>query len=75
MVRVAVLDDYQDVARKMTDWSVLPADVEVAVFRDHLTDQAAVAERLKDFDIVMAMRERTPFPRTLLEQLPHGCDY
>ncbi len=70
MVRVAVLDDYQDVARKMTDWSVLPADVEVAVFRDHLTDQAAVARRLKDFDIVMAMRERTPFPRTLLEQLP-----
>lgn len=70
MVRVAVLDDYQDVARKMTDWSVLPADVEVEVFRDHLTDQAAVAERLKDFDIVMTMRERTPFPRTLLEQLP-----
>ncbi len=70
MVRVAVLDDYQDVARKMTDWSVLPEDVEVAVFRDHLTDQAAVVERLKDFDIVMAMRERTPFPRTLLEQLP-----
>ena len=69
MLRVAVLDDYQDVARKMTDWSVLPADVEVAVFRDHLTDQAAVAKRLKDFDIVMAMRERTPFPRTLLEQL------
>ena len=67
MLRVAVLDDYQDVARKMTDWSVLPADVEVAVFRDHLTDQAAVAKRLKDFDIVMAMRERTPFPRTLLE--------
>lgn len=69
MLRVAVLDDYQDVARKMTDWSVLPADVEVAVFRDHLTDQTAVAKRLKDFDIVMAMRERTPFPRTLLEQL------
>ena len=70
MVRVAVLDDYQDVARKVTDWSVLPADVEVEVFRDHLTDQAAVVERLKDFDIVMAMRERTPFPRPLLEQLP-----
>ena len=70
MARVAVLDDYQDIARKMTDWSVLPADVEITVFRDHLTDQAAVAERLRDFDIVMAMRERTPFPRTLLEQLP-----
>ncbi len=70
MLRVAVLDDYQDVARKMTDWSVLPADVEVEVFQDHLTDQAAVAERLKDFAIVMAMRERTPFPRALLERLP-----
>jgi phosphoglycerate dehydrogenase-like enzyme len=70
MVRVAVLDDYQNVARRMTDWGVLPADVEVEVFQDHLTDQAAVAERLKDFDIVMAMRERTPFPRALLEQLP-----
>lgn len=70
MVRVAVLDDYQDVARKMTDWSALPAEVEVEVFQDHLTDQVAVAERLKDFDIVMAMRERTPFPRALLEQLP-----
>lgn len=70
MVRVAVLDDYQDVALQMTDWSVLPPDVEVQVFRDHLKDAGAVAQRLRGFDIVMAMRERTPFSRALLAELP-----
>ena len=70
MPRVAVLDDYQQAAQQMTDWSVLPAGVEVRIFQDHLKDQDAVAQRLKDFDIVMAMRERTPFSRSLLKQLP-----
>lgn len=70
MTRVAILDDYQNVARQMSDWSVLPSDVEIQVFQDHLKDEDAVAERLKDFEIVMAMRERTPFPRSLLERLP-----
>ncbi len=70
MVRVAILDDYQHVALQMSDWSVLPADVEVRVFSDHLADQDALVERLKDFEVVMAMRERTPFPRSLLERLP-----
>ncbi len=68
MSRVAVLDDYQEVALEMADWGILPSDVEV--FRDHLSDQDAVVERLKDFEIIVAMRERTPFPRTLLERLP-----
>ena len=70
MVRVAILDDYQHVALQMTDWSTLPVDVEVQVFSDHLTDQDALVERLKNFEVVMAMRERTPFPRSLLERLP-----
>jgi phosphoglycerate dehydrogenase-like enzyme len=70
MTRVAVLDDYQDVALQMADWSGLPPDTKVQVFRDHLANLEAVAERLKDFDIVVAMRERTPFPRSLLERLP-----
>lgn len=70
MTRIAVLDDYQDVALQMADWGALPAETEVQVFRDHLADWRAVAERLNDFDIVVAMRERTPFPRALLEQLP-----
>lgn len=70
MVRVAILDDYQHIALQMTDWSILPAEVEVQVFSDHLTDQDALVKRLKDCEIVMAMRERTPFPRSLLERLP-----
>ncbi len=70
MMRVAILDDYQGVALKMADWSVLPADVKIQVFTDHLSDENAVAERLKDFEIIVAMRERTPFPKTLLERLP-----
>jgi phosphoglycerate dehydrogenase-like enzyme len=70
MTRVAILDDYQHAALQMTDWSVLPADVEVQVFSDHLTAEDALVERLKDFDIVMAMRERTPFQRSVLQRLP-----
>jgi phosphoglycerate dehydrogenase-like enzyme len=70
MARVAVLDDYQEVALQMADWSMLPPDTKVQVFRDHLASPEAVAERLKDFDIVVAMRERTPFPRSILERLP-----
>jgi len=68
--RVAVLDDYQGVALKMADWSSLGESVEVTVFRDHVTDPDALVRRLQPFDIITAMRERTPFPRTILEQLP-----
>jgi phosphoglycerate dehydrogenase-like enzyme len=70
VTRIAVLDDYQDVALQMADWQALPAEAQVQVFRDHLAEPDAVVERLKDFDIVVAMRERTPFPRRLLERLP-----
>jgi phosphoglycerate dehydrogenase-like enzyme len=68
VTRVAILDDYQDVARGLADWKSLPADV--VVFRDHLSDESQVAARLADFDVVVAMRERTPFPRSLFERLP-----
>ena len=70
MARVALLDDYQGVALRMADWKSLPKDAEVVVFQDHLADEGAVAKRLADFDIVMALRERTPFTRALLERLP-----
>ena len=69
MVRIAVLDDYQDVALAMADWSLLP-DARIEVFRDHLHDRDALATRLAPFEVVVAMRERTPFPRALLERLP-----
>jgi phosphoglycerate dehydrogenase-like enzyme len=66
---LAVLDDYQDVARRYADFAALP-DTVVRVFRDHLSDEAALAARLAEFDGVIAMRERTPFTRSLLERLP-----
>jgi len=70
MARVAILDDYQNVARRMADWASLPAGTEVVVFADHVSETDAAAKRLADFDAVIAMRERTPFPRALLERLP-----
>ena len=69
-MKVAVLDDYQSVAESMADWSQLPPGAEVVFFSDHLTDESALAERLGGFDVVVGMRERTPFPRSLLERLP-----
>jgi phosphoglycerate dehydrogenase-like enzyme len=71
MHRIAVLDDYQSVAATYADWSSLPEPVEVVAFSDHLADEDAVAARLEPFEIVVAMRERTPFPRSLLARLPN----
>ena len=70
-MRVALLDDYQGVALQMADWASLPLDVTVEAFPDHLTEEDALAARLHDFDVVMALRERTPFPRSLLTRLPN----
>jgi phosphoglycerate dehydrogenase-like enzyme len=71
MTHIAVLDDYQGVALQMADWSGLPSDCLVRVFRDHLSDREALVERLRAFEVVTCMRERTPFPRDLLERLPN----
>lgn len=69
-MRIALLDDYQDVALDMAPWARLPASCEVVAFRDHLDDDAALADRLAGFDALMAMRERTPLTGRLLRQLP-----
>ena len=63
MVRVAVLDDYQKVAMGLGDWSKLPSGSQVDAFQDHLFDEGSLAERLKSYDVVMGMRERTPGSR------------
>ena len=68
--RVAVLDDYQGVAMASADWASLGNDVAVQAFSDHLDDQDQIVERLAGYDVVVAMRERTPFPRDLLARLP-----
>lgn len=70
MVKVAVLDDYAGVALQVADWGSLPGDAEIVPFREHVADMHELAARLKGFEVVSAMRERTAFPRTLLEQLP-----
>lgn len=70
MIRVAVLDDWQGIARSSADWSALEARTEVVIFEDALDDEDALVERLRDFDILMTMRERTRFPASLIARLP-----
>jgi phosphoglycerate dehydrogenase-like enzyme len=69
-VNIAVLDDYQGVALQLADWSSVTTRARVVVFNDHLADAEAVAERLRPFDVLCVMRERTPLPRAVLERLP-----
>jgi phosphoglycerate dehydrogenase-like enzyme len=69
-VQIAVLDDYQDVALRVADWSALRGRATVAVFNDHVADPTAVVARLQPFDVVCVMRERTPLTRSILERLP-----
>ena len=71
MPKVAILDDYQNVAMSMADWRSLPPGVSVEAFSDHLADEDALAQRLAPFEIIVAMRERTPFPRSLFGRLPN----
>jgi phosphoglycerate dehydrogenase-like enzyme len=67
---IAVLDDYQNVALSLADWSVLDGRASVTVFNDHLADADAVVERLQPFDVVCVVRERTPLTRAIIERLP-----
>ena len=69
-IRIAILDDYQNVALKMADWSALATRADIAVFNDHIADPEALVERLTPFDVVCVMRERTPLPREVLQRLP-----
>jgi phosphoglycerate dehydrogenase-like enzyme len=69
--RVAILDDYQGVALSLADWKSLGPEVTVAAFQERLSGEDLLAERLRDFEVIVAMRERTHFPRSLLERLPN----
>ncbi|MGB6537477.1 MAG: D-2-hydroxyacid dehydrogenase family protein [Xanthobacteraceae bacterium] len=70
-VRCAILDDYQNVVLESADWSKVKGDLEIKVFSAHLGAAANVIAALKDFAIVVAMRERTAFPRAVIEALPN----
>ena len=69
-LRCAILDDYFDVALTLADWSAISDRVDVSVFNHPFASEQAAASALGDFEIICAMRERTPFPRALLEALP-----
>jgi phosphoglycerate dehydrogenase-like enzyme len=70
-VRVAILDDYQGVALTSGPWERLEGIAETTVFSDHLAGDDAVVERLAPFEVVVAMRERTAFPRAVFDRLPN----
>ncbi|MGJ5178445.1 D-2-hydroxyacid dehydrogenase family protein [Bradyrhizobium oligotrophicum] len=70
-LRCAILDDYYDTVLSLADWPRLADKVDVTAFTHPFTDEDAAAAALADTDIICAMRERTPFPRTLIERLPN----
>ena len=70
-MNVAVLDDYQHVARDFADWDSLGPNVDVQFFHDHLDDENKLVARLAAYEIIAIMRESTPFRRSLIERLPN----
>jgi phosphoglycerate dehydrogenase-like enzyme len=70
-VKIAILDDYQNIALREADWSPLAGRAAITVFTDHLFEVDEIAKRLEPFDVVCAMRERTPFSRELIGKLPN----
>jgi len=69
--KIAVLDDYQNVALTSADWSVLNGKTDITIFNDHLFEEEQIIERLKPFDVICVMRERTPLSRSLVSKLPN----
>jgi len=70
VTRVAILDDYQNAALTAADWTTL-RDCQVTVFDAHIADPDAVSAAMQPFQVIVAMRERTPFPASLIDRLPN----
>lgn len=69
--KIAILDDYQKIALKMADWSLIPGNPEIKVFNDHIVELEKLALRLLPYDILCVMRERTPMTAELIDRLPN----
>ncbi len=69
-IKIAILDDSANVSQRVADWSTL-IGADIVVFTDTLKAEPALIERLHDFDVVCLMRERTPFPASLVNALPN----
>ena len=70
MIRAAILDDYQNVAMTFADWSPIAKDVEIKVFNKPFNSRDEAIKALQGFAVIVGMRERTPFPRAMIEALP-----
>ena len=70
MIRAAILDDYQNVALSFADWSPIAGDVEIKVFNQPFKSRDEAIRALQGFAVIVGMRERTPFPRAVIEALP-----
>jgi phosphoglycerate dehydrogenase-like enzyme len=70
LIKIAILDDYQNVALKMADWSALRSRASIEVFSDSISNPDDLVARLLPFDVICVMRERTPLPRGIIERLP-----
>ncbi|MFY0567521.1 D-2-hydroxyacid dehydrogenase family protein [Archangium lansingense] len=70
-MKIAVLDDYQRVAQGLADWSRLPAGSELVIFDRHIADSRELEATLQPFEVLVIMRERTPFPAALIDRLPN----
>lgn len=71
LVKVAILDDYQNVAFKFADWSSIQSRLAIDTFPDTTADEDVLAKRLEPYTIICAMRERTKFRASLLDRLPN----
>ena len=69
-MKIAILDDYLDVAIGLTDWQQLRNDADIQVFQKPFSDAQETVSALRGFGVIVAMRERTGFPAEILEQLP-----
>jgi phosphoglycerate dehydrogenase-like enzyme len=71
MIKVAILDDYQNVANKFIDWKLLKNKIDVKIFNEYIGKDNNLNEKLKEFEVLCLMRERTPLSKELIEQLPN----
>jgi phosphoglycerate dehydrogenase-like enzyme len=69
-MKIAILDDYQNVAARCADWSPLATSAELTFFDDHVSDVEALVARLAPFDVICVMRERTPLTAEIIGRLP-----
>ena len=70
-MKIAILDDYQQVAMQLAEWDSLPAGTEVHSFAENIAELDELVQRVQSYDVIVAMRERTRFPAHVIEALPN----